>query len=96
MVVGVALVQVAEEIVEALLARQTALGGADVAQPPLADQRGPVAGLLQHAGHGDVAAAQRLGRRDSPGPALPRTRVWPWCWPVISTLREGAQTVAPA
>jgi hypothetical protein len=29
-------------------------------------------------------------------PALPRTRVRPWCRPVISTLRDGAQTVAPA
>ena len=26
---------------------------------------------------------------------LPRTRVWPVCLPVISTLRDGAQTVLP-
>ena len=29
-------------------------------------------------------------------PALPRTRVCPVCRPVISTLRDGAQTVLPA
>ena len=62
-VVGVDLVEVAEEGVEAL--GEGMPFHADFAEAPLAEQAGGVAGGLQHLGDGDVLGAKRLGR--SPG-----------------------------
>ena len=57
------LVQVAEEMVEALPARQPRLGRPDIAEPPLADQRRGVSGVVQDLGHGHILGAERLGKR---------------------------------
>jgi len=63
MIVGVALVQVAEECVEALLARQPRLGGTDVSQAPFADQGRAIAGLLQNLGPPSRHFCAMLGPR---------------------------------
>ena len=59
-VVRVGLVDEAVEVVEPVAFRLPF--GAHLAKAPLADERGGVAGLLQHAGHGHVARRQRLCR----------------------------------
>ena len=64
-VVGVVLAEVAEEVIEAMVAGQAAFGFADVAEAPFADERGGVAGLLEDAGHGEILGAQGLGERIS-------------------------------
>ncbi len=61
MVVGVVLVEIAEEVVEAMSGGQACLGFAHVAQTPLADQAGAIPGLLEDAGHGEVVGAEGLG-----------------------------------
>ena len=64
-VVGVDLVEVAEERIEALAEGMPF--HADFAEAPLAEEAGRVAGGLQDLGDGDVFVAKRLGR--SPGVA---------------------------
>ena len=59
----VPLVEVAEELIEAVLSRQPAFRRADVAESPLADECRAVAGLLQDLGNRDVVRLQRLSER---------------------------------
>jgi len=60
-IVGVLLVEVTEELVEPVLPWQPGLRLADIAEPPLPDQSGPVTGLLQGRGHGEISRLQGLG-----------------------------------
>jgi hypothetical protein len=62
-VVGVGLVEIAEEVVEALFARDARHGFAFVAESPFADERGGVALFFQDSGHGGVLGAEGLGER---------------------------------
>jgi hypothetical protein len=60
MIVGMTLVEVAEEQIETLFARQSGVGWADVAETPFADERGGIASLLQGLGHREIVGAQGL------------------------------------
>ena len=91
-VVGVRLVEIAVEVVEALIVGQALVAALRIAQPPFAAQRRRVAGLLEHFGNRHILRAQgRNGSRP-----VPAHRAWPVCKPVISTHRDGAHTVDPA
>ena len=63
MIVSVSLVQVAEELIEALFPRQACCRGANIAESPFANQCRFVTGLLQHFRHGHIISPQRLSLR---------------------------------
>ena len=95
MVVRAVLAEIAEEVIEAMGSRQTAIGGAHVTQTPFADERGGIAGLLERFRDRHVLLAKRLG------PGIGRTGVAsnPGVPVVLSghqDASDGAQTVAPA
>jgi hypothetical protein len=58
--VGVHLVEIAKPVVETLLARLA--GRARIAQPPFANARGDVAGLLERFGNGQILGLQKHQR----------------------------------
>ena len=88
---GVALIEKAERVVEALAIRLA--GRARLASPPLADQwrcGSPPRAAPRRSSRPRRAAAIAFGSAP-----LPRIHAWPVCIPVISAARDGAQTVLP-
>jgi hypothetical protein len=63
MVMSADLIQEPEEVIEPLFSWQTGLRRSHVAQPPFADQRRGIAGLLQRPRHGQIVGPQSLGDR---------------------------------
>ena len=74
-VMGVDLVQVTEEVIEALFARQTRLGRSHIPESPFAHKCRGIAGSPQCVGHGQVIFPQRLSRRVGAPRVAPHSRM---------------------